>query len=98
MTLCASAIDDLRVVSRQKAAEAMDVHPDTVNTMLRKGELRGAKVKGKIRVYVWSIDLYLKKHEIKPDQEKAIERQQRRETRSAGHNAALKSLRSMGIC
>lgn len=94
-----SRIDDLQTVSRQKAADLMDIDEDTVTGMLRSGDLRGTKTKGMIRVYVWSIDAYQKKNEIIPRTAPAEENPVRPRARnhSAAHRQAVRELDEMGL-
>lgn len=93
-----SRIDDLQLVSLQKAAELLDVCDDTITRMLRRGDLRGTKVQRKIRVYLWSIDAYQKKNEITPVTEQApAPNRPRAQLRSAGHRAALRDLKDLGF-
>jgi plasmid maintenance system antidote protein VapI len=95
----AASIDDLQMVSLKKAAQLLDVHPDTVSRLIRKdGKLRAAKIKGSIRVYLWSIDQYTKMNEIVPVSEKKQEaRAPGRRSHSAGYRAAVDSLKQLGI-
>lgn len=92
-----SDIDHLRCVSLKKAACTLDMSTDTIERMLRAGEMRGAKIRGEIRVYVSSIDEYLKNHEITPRPEQKKPGELKRRIMNNHHDAAVRQLRSFGI-
>jgi excisionase family DNA binding protein len=98
MTLSPPSTDHLQCVSLKKAAAVLDVSADTVTRLMRRGELRGAKVKGNIRVYLWSLDQYLKMNEIMPQTGQPEEQAHRpRRATGATHRAAMQRLGKLGI-
>ena len=87
----------LATVSRQETAELLRFDIDTITRMLRSGDLKGGKYRGKIRVYVWSIDEYQKKHEITPRAVEAEKPARQPRRASAKHKGAVDELHGMGF-
>ena len=54
-----------KVLSVKETAEALDMHPDTVYTLLRRGDLAGSKMpglRGSWKVRPEAIDQFLKRN------------------------------------
>jgi len=54
-----------KVLSVKEAAEELDMHPDTVYTLLRRGDLAGSKMpglRGSWKIRASAIDQFLNRH------------------------------------
>jgi excisionase family DNA binding protein len=89
--------DDLECLSMQTVAEIMDVSPITIRKLINNGKLKAIKIGKCVRVFKWSIDEYVRNHEIESYSSPEEKQPRRKTSNGAGYRAALKKAQELGI-